>query len=324
LFAPILGLVRIVAGVEAVRVDLTDGRVCTYTGLSDSPTGAFRYGLSRHSGIPGVRFEVPPNQNLRRAVDLATGVPLRGTVRLGVKYKLDSSILEARSFNDLDQLTNVSENHRRETTFPSLDLSINRLERLRIFRGAVTSSNLTFGYSKSKTESYSLNGQPGRPVGQPSALNESGRSNLTANWAGQWRHGISSSLNLTQTTTTQGAPSPREGIQRAVTGTVRFRVAPKGGLRLPFLGSRGVLKSGMDVSLTGGYTTNVSTFTANPAAGPQTDGRTSSIQVGARGDYTLSRNISGGVDLGFTRNTDALAKRSITAVRVGVTLSLTF
>ena len=313
-----------VAGIEPVKVDLTDGRVCSYSGLSDSPTGAYRYGLSRHSGLAGARAEVPPTQNLRQTVDLSSGVPLRGALRVGVKYRLDANVVEARTFSEQDLLTNVSETHRTETTFPSLDLSINNVEKLRLFRGALTSSNVTLGYSRSLSESYNINQTPGRPAADPTARNDNSRSTMTANWAGQWRHGISSSLNLNQTTNSQGAPAPREGVQRSLTGTLRFRVAPKGGLRLPFLGSRGALKSGMDVTVTSSYTTDLRTFVSNPAAGPKVEGQNSSVLFGVRGDYTLSRNMSGGVDLGYNRNHDALAKRSITSVRLGFTLSLMF
>jgi hypothetical protein len=326
--APLWGFARLVAGIEPVRVDLSDGRTASYAGLADSPTGAFRYGLSRHSGLPGVRSEVPPTQTLRRTVELSSGVPLRGALRLGVKYKLDANVVESHTFNEQDVLTTIGQQYRRETTFPSLDLSINNVEKARLFGGALDHSNVTLGYSRTSSEGYNTNQLPGRTAVETAGRNDNNRSTLTANWAGQWKHGISSSLNLNQSTNAQIQPGPtrRDAVQRSLTGSARFRVAPKGGLHLPFLGSRGTLKSGMDVSVTGSYTTDDRKFFNNPEQPDKfiVEGRTTGIQFGTRGDYTLSRNMTGGIDLGYSRNHDAQAKRSISAVRVGFNLSFMF
>jgi hypothetical protein len=158
---------------------------------------------------------------------------------------------------------------------------------------------------------------------------ETTRGNLTGNWTGQWKRGVTTSLNFTQATASTVTPGPirSDGTTRSIQSTVRFRIAPKGGLRLPLLGSRGVLKSGIDVSVTGAYNTdNRKRFNDPSQPGfsvPESE--TSAIQLGVRGDYTLTRNMTGGIDLGYTRNHSAVGvAQTVTLIRLGFNIALVF
>lgn len=323
---PIVFVLRKLSEVEPIKVEYSDGRSASYTGLPDAPSGAFRYGFSLNSGLTG--FATPTPKDNRYMIDLSTGVPIRNSLRLATKFKHESSVRESRIFGT-SPLTN--EDHRRDTTFPSFDLSINSIERSRIFkvfRGRLERSNVSFGFSRATNENFRLELRPNQPQVEGPGRSETERMTFNSNWTGQWRGGMSTSLGVNQTNSSTSTPGLRtEGVQRTMQGSLRFKVAPKGGLRLPFLGSKGNLKSGMDVSVNASYNTDQRTIfndPNNPSKG-RPDSNTSAIQFGVRGDYTLSRNMNGGIELGLGRTArNDRQKQSITTVRLGFNLTFLF
>jgi hypothetical protein len=330
---PVAAVLRIVRDIDPVKVEYSNSRTASYTGLPDTPTGPFRYGFSLASGMSGPRFEEPVGQDLRQTLDLQTGVPI-SAFRLGVKFRLDTGLRTARIFDpqQFDVLTSTTQNHSTAITFPSLDLAINNIEKfkplMRLLLHKLERSTLTLGYSRVVNDQYSTSQRPSGPVIENSGRSETAAANFTANLSGQWKRGVSSSLNLTQSSNATETPGPirSEGVARSVSATVRFKIAPKGGLRLPFLGSRGTLKSGMDVSLTGSYSTDVRLRFNEPQDPERSvkESETGAMTIAARGDYSLTRNMSGGIDLGFTRTGDKISNQTVTGVRLGFNLSLLF
>jgi hypothetical protein len=297
--------------------------------LHDTPTGPFRYGFTDLSGLEGpTRYSTPGAQDARNTLDLQTAVPLSSALRMGVRYKIDKNVRRGRTFTEDGELTNTNTNNTTETTFPALDLAINNVERIRIFGKKLERSNITLGYSRRNTDQFSTNQVPDGPVIEASGRSESGNSTFTANWAGQWKRGVSTSVNLNQqsNSTEQSGPIRGEGVNRSVQGTVRFKVAPRGGLKLPFLGERGRLKSGMDVTLTGSYTTDQRKRFNNPSDPEKfiLESQGSAIAFTGRSDYTLSRNMNGGFELGFNRSHNQIQDQTITTLRLGFNITFLF
>ena len=325
-----LDLLRQIGDIEPVKVEYTNSKNAAYTGLFDTPSGAFRYGLSTASGFSGAQFETPPREDLRQSLDLQSGLPIRGKLRVGIRYKLDTSLGTRRSYETdrPDVLRSLNEDHSTDVTFPSLDLAINNVERIRLFGNKLERSNITFGYSRTENERYSTTQVPGGPVVESTGRSESTRDNLTVNWSGQWRGGVSTSLALTRAGngTVSAGPIRSEGTAYQVNGTVRFKIAPKGGLQLPFLGSRGRLKSGMDVTLTASYNRDQRVRFNDPSRPDYfiPENQSSAISVGARGEYTLSRSMTGGIDLGYARNRNELADQTVTTLRLAFNITFIF
>jgi hypothetical protein len=48
------------------------------------------------------------------------------------------------------------------------------------------------------------------------------------------------------------------------------------------------------------------------------------VSVGARSDYTLSRNMNGGLEIGFNRSHNSSSPSTVTALRLGFNLTFLF
>jgi len=323
---PFTLVVRKLSEIDPIKVEYSDSRNLTYTGLSDAPSGGFRYGFRRSSGLIG--FDVPTPEDHRNTLDLASAIPLRSSLRVAARYKRERGVRETRVFGT-NAITN--RDYTNETTFPSLDLNIQNIERsrlFRVFRGRVERASVSFGFARSVSERFRTEERPGRPVIEGTGRTDSERLTFTSNWTGQWRGGMSTTLGVNQTNSLNASPGLKtEGVQRSMQASVRFKVNPKGGIRLPFLGPRGHLKSGMDVTLNSSYNQDRRTVfndPSNPGRG-RPDAHTSALSLTARSDYTLSRNINGGLEMGVTRNArDDQQKQSILTVRLGFNLTFLF
>jgi hypothetical protein len=323
------GVIRTVAGIEAIKVEWNNSATTGYTNLPDAPYGPFRYGWSKESGLEGSeRYTLPPAEDRRNIIDLSTGIPLRGALRIAARYKRDEAIRTARSFTAvgepaIDRLSNTNQNHRLDVTFPSLDLTLNGVEKLPLFRRRLQSSTLQLQFARAVTENFSVNQLPGGPTLEATGRSDTERLAFTANWNGQWKRGVSSTFSLNQTNNISDSPGTRrEGVSRTATASVRFKVAPQGGLKLPFV--RGGLKGGMDISLNGSFNTD-DAMRFNAGSPPIRESSSNVLTLGARGDYTLSRNMSGGVELGYGRTArDDIQEQIIHTVRLGFNLTFLF
>jgi len=322
------GTLRALAGIEPVKVEYAIGQNLSYTGLPDAPYGPFRYGLRTNSGLVGsVRFVTPPLDDHRTGIELSSAVPLRGALRMAVRFKRDETVRRARTFatvSSVERLTNTNEDHRVETTFPNLDLTINSIEKAPIFRKKLDRSSIQLQFQHSSSENFRFDAAPNGPRIEGSGRSQSVRTTATANWTGQWKHGVSSTLNVNQTNANQSASGTlSEGTSRQIQASVRFRLAPAGGLKLPFMRGGG-LKSGMDVTLNSGVTTE-NRLRTNTGTKPVTEANTLALTLGARGDYMLSRSMNGGVELGFTRQSrNDIQKQTASTVRLGFNLTFLF
>jgi hypothetical protein len=78
------------------------------------------------------------------------------------------------------------------------------------------------------------------------------------------------------------------------------------------------------VSLNGAFNTDDRTR-LNAGSHPIIESNGTSLTAGARGDYTLSRNMNGGVELGYTRTSrDDAQKQTVNTVRLGFNLTFLF
>ena len=316
---PLRPLFRFIGGIDAVKVEASDSRSASYVGAPQEANYMYRFGFSTDTGIPG--YSEPSPVNTTRTLNLNTAVPLRGALRVTLRYGLRANDIESRSGQDALLRMNVDSS--RETNFPSAELSINDLQKLRIFGSKLQRSTLTMGYNRTASERFS---QDTDAVGTETQSNrrESSTTLITANWTGQWSGGTATTLALNQTSGEEETVGQRTtNTRRAITGTMRFKVAPKGGLRLPFIGA---LKTGLDVQLNGSYNRDSGELFNNPddpsVSIPQR--QTSAIAAGARGDFTLSRSMTSGVEMGYTRSRDEKNNQTVSTFRLGFNLTFLF
>jgi hypothetical protein len=317
---PLKAGLRFLAGIEPVKVEYSNTRSAGYTNVTEEGARAFRFGFSTDSGVPG--FDVAPSVQNSNRIELHTAVPLRGSVRVNVRYTRRETNQEDRSGRDT--LLTVLKSTGIESTFPSLDLSINNLQKLRIFSSKLQNSTLSLGFdrttSEGGTEYLDFEGQETRA---PTNQRDANAVNVNMNWTGQWKRGVTTTFTATQNSSTEntGQSQRREATRRQVQGNLRFRVAPQGGLKLPIFGT---LKTGMDVLVNGTYSSDDAElifFNGQPSIPQQ---KTHAIGFGVNSNYSLSRNINGGVELGYNRNRNDHANQTITTVRLGVNLTFTF
>lgn len=323
------GAVRVVTGVEAIKVEYDNSVNRGYSNLPDAPSGAFRYGFSERSGLVGsVRYVQPPNQTDHQVLSLATGLPITRTFRIATRVKIDETIATTRSFatpmgGGPDRLTNTNENQRLDVTFPSFDFNVNGIERLPLFRRRLTTSSMQVNFARGSNQTTRFDQTPGGPKIEAVGRTETDRTTLTTSWTGQWRGGVTSTFSANQTNTNTESPGTRrEAVSRSFTAGVRFKIAPKGGLPFPFM--RGGLKGGMDVAVNSSLTLE-DALRINQGTRPLVEGNTTTITLGARGDYSLSRNMNGALELGYTRQgRDDIQEQTVHTVRLGFNLTFLF
>ena len=323
------GMVRAVTGIEAIKVEYENSITTAFANLPDAPSGAFRYGFSRQSGLLGSRrFVIAPTQSDNQVLSLGTGIPLTRNLRIATRFKIDERVGTTRSFapvgeGGIEDVSNTNEDHRVDITFPSFDFTINGIERMPLFRTRLQTSSMQFNYVQGINRSYRLDQARGGPQVEAVGRNETDRTAITASWNGQWKRGVSSTFSANQTNSNTDSPGTRrESVSRSFTAGVRFKLNPAGGLPFPFVA--GGLKGGMDISLNTSYSTE-DALRINQGTRPLVENNLSTITLGARSDYTLSRNMSGAAELGYTRQArDDIQEQTVHTVRVGLNLTFLF
>ena len=312
---------RLLAGIEPVKVEWSDTRTAAHVGVPEEAAYAYRFGFTTNSGVPG--FAVPTPVNTTNSVEINTAVPLRGSVRVNVRYTRRLNEDENRAGQDT--LLSISRRRALESTFPSLDLSINNLQKLRIFGSKLQSSTLSLGFDRTTSEGFLRNfDYRGVQRGADANRRDAEAMNFNANWNGQWKGGLTTTLTATQNSSQENSPGQRrEGTRRQVQGNLRFRVAPEGGLKLPLFG---MLKTGMDVLINGSYSADSGKLFNDPN-NPERfiqERETHTIGFGVNSNYTLSRSINGGLELGYNRSRNDRHNQTITTLRLGVNLTFQF
>ncbi len=318
---PVKALVRFVGSVEPVKVEWNDTRTASHVSVPYGAMSPFRYGLSTDSGVIG--FSDPSPLNNTMGLNLSSAIPLRGALRVTVRYGLRDTDIETRSGRD--SLLRVNINSSRETTFPGLEFSVNDLQKLRIFSSRLQRSTLTLGFVRTASERVNRDYDQSGNLPKETNKRQAENLTLTANWTGAWKGTTTTTLGFNQTSGEESETGQRTtNKRRSMTGTLRFKLSPKGGFKLPWIGA---LKTGVDVLLNGSYNTDEGfLFNNNPndpsRSIPQR--QTSAITGGVRGDYTLARNMTGGVELGYTRNRDDKNNQTVSTVRLGFNLTFLF
>jgi hypothetical protein len=318
---PIKLFFRTLGSIDPIKVEYSDNRTASYVGVPEEAVYAYRFGFSTDTGVLG--FETPTPVNKSNNIDISTAVPLRGALRVNLRFTRRASDVETTIGSDTLATTNI--NSTREYTYPSVDLNINNLQKLGIFGSKLRSSTLSLGLNRTTSERLTRRFDYLGVLEDTSNRRESTNLVINANWTGQWSSGATTTFSANQTTTRDLLPGQRrENTRRNFQGSVRFKIAPKGGLKLPFFPT---LKTGMDILLTGGYNTDLSEVFNNPNDPTDSivDRRTSGLNLSARGNYTLSRNMNGGMEVGFTRsNRNDRVQQTVTTLRLGFNLTFTF
>jgi hypothetical protein len=318
---PLKMVLRWVASIDPIKVELSDGHTASYTGLANEAGVPFRFGLTLDSGVIGARFPTPLDE--RRTIELGTGIPLRGALRVSTRYLRSSNDRQSRAGSG--PTLKITRTPSVETTFPSLDMTINNLEKLPIWAKRMTRSSLSLGYSRATTESKTQELDASERLLRESNPRLIERTTITSNWTGQWKRDVSTNVAFSHSDNVQEVVGRKnQQMRRSINGGLRFKISPEGGLRLPLLG---LLKTGVDLSFNGSWSADESrTFTDR--ARPDyfvVQNKVNQLLFSTRGDYTLSRNMSGGLEVGMTRSSrNDTMKQTITTVRLAFNLIFSF
>jgi hypothetical protein len=318
---PLKFLLRRIGSIDPVKVELSDTRTASYVGVPQEASYAYRFGFTTDSGVPGHGTPTPINRTNR--IDLSSAIPLRGALRLTVRYTRRETEVEARSGSG--GALNINRNTTLENTFPSLDLNISDFHKLRIFGPRLERSTLSLGYNRSTSERGNRDFDSTGQLTRESNVRQTTNTTFNSNWTGQWGGTTSTNLTFTQNGTRDDLPGQkRQGTRRNIQGNMRFRIAPQGGLKLPLFGT---LKTGMYVVVSAGFNTDESKVFNQLDTNPEffiVDRKISAINVSTRGDYTLSRSMNGGLEIGYARNHNARTNQTVTTVRLSFNLTFLF
>jgi hypothetical protein len=244
-------------------------------------------------------------------------------VRLTTRYARRWNQRESRS-NSAD-IIRITRNPSLEVTFPSVEMSLSNLHKLPLFRSKMQRSTLSVGMSKVSTNSSSKVFDEDEVLVRESNASSTERLNASGNWTAQWGREVATTFSVNRTRA-QNDPvgSKTVNVTWRYQGSVRFKVQPQGGLTLPLFGT---LRGGMDVSVSGNYNRDEGRLFNNPddPTDSRITSRRNSWSLSTRGDYTLSRNLSGGAEVSFARTgQNDNIKQTISTLRIGFNLTFVF
>jgi hypothetical protein len=186
-------------------------------------------------------------------------------------------------------------------------------------------SSLSLGYARATTQSKTQELDATERLLRETNPRLIERTTITSNWTGQWKGDVSTNLAFSNTDNVQEVVGRRnQQLRRSITGGLRFKIAPQGGLRLPLLG---LLQTGLDLSFNGSWSADESR-TFNDRSRPDyftLQSKVNSMLFSTRGDYKLSRNMSGGLEVGMTRTArNDLIQQTTTTLRLAFNLIFSF
>ncbi|MDD3501951.1 MAG: hypothetical protein PHE19_05965, partial [Candidatus Cloacimonetes bacterium] len=301
LFADFIG---IIARLQNFNISYENGYGTIYENRLEIP------GFGYQIGLPTLDDNEIKQKNYDNSFDVSSGFPLFRNLSSDFRY---STTINKRYASASNQMIT--------TTWPDIRLTLTNFESLIGAQKYLNSSRLNTGFiiqeklsgdinwDKPNTEIYTTAFQP--------------LLGFTGNWVNNISSSISYGFNTTKNISNQSTYNVLKNSRKnTISSSVSYSFTAENGFKIPFIGSKLVLKNQMDSELGIKYETEFATTTGRDSK--QTDKDTSKISIIPRASYNFHQNVKGGLTGTYDISKDHRRQESISIFRLDIWVEIQF
>nr|HPK40892.1 hypothetical protein [Candidatus Cloacimonadota bacterium] len=207
------------------------------------------------------------------------------------------------------------------TTWPDIRLTLTNFETLIGAENYLASSRLNTGFIIQEKLSGDINWE--KPNTEIVTTAFQPLLGFTGNWANNISSSISYSVNTTKNISNQSTYNVVKNSRKdAIAGSVSYSFTAENGFKIPFIGSKLILKNQMESELGIKYETEFATTEGRDSK--QTDKDTSKISVIPRASYNFHQNVKGGMTGTYDITHDNRRQESISIFRLDIWVEIQF
>lgn len=276
------------------------------------PGPAYRLGFSSGEGAD--------DRTQERTLTLDSGVKLTNTVKMNGMHKrtISERWYKSTVSDSIDLWTRTRSMN--ESTKGTMSLS--GLEKMPLFTGFL--KNLKARSSVEYRRSYS------GPLEDPTSKGNGLSFSPLLSMDGTWRNGLSTNFSWnkkrSRSYSLSGVGSVTEDLSGSMSVSLNYRFSAPHGLKLPFFGEKLRFQSTLDCSVTLRTSSKVSRTAQMESSlsqvDPSSDTRDFSLVTEAH--YTFSRNVTGGLEINFSQNSDNKRQRTRRTIGLHATAEFKF
>ncbi len=271
-----LNVDKFTRSIQPVSISFTRSNASGYQGISTRPNWQYQLGLT--DSISDTLYSSSSQKQVNN-VDISSGATFGN-------FNIQALLNHSLSDNSYWGSTSRS----RSTTWPSVTMSLGRLERF--FKKFASSSNLNSGYAVTLDET----GVPGQIANQTTKT----RAFLPLiSWQTQWQRRIATEIKseLTATETALSSASVTKGNEQRTALSVGYSFSAPQGIKFPGL-QKLRFTSDLNLQLTLSYVRSQSTLYSQAQTIPQRNDENIDTQLSAT--YNFSQSVEGGLRAGYT------------------------
>jgi len=269
-----------------------------------------RPGLAYQIGIPTMANEDLKQRNVDNSFDISSGFPLFRNLVSDFRY---STIINKRYASASNQMIT--------TTWPDIRLTLSNFESLIGAENYLASSRLNTGFIVQEKLSGDINWE--KPNTEIVTTAFQPLLGFTGNWTNSISSSISYSVNTTKNVSNQSTYNIVKNSRKdAIAGSVSYSFTAENGFKIPFIGSKLILRNQMESELGIKYETEFATTEGRDSK--QTDKDTSKISVIPRASYNFHQNVKGGMTGTYDISYDNRRKESLSIFRLDIWVEIQF
>lgn len=303
-----VGLLRSLAGLKPVKVDLSRSLKTSYNNVIGQPGMLYRFGFAEDPQLAGiednelVEAKRADSRSETKNVKASTGMTLRESIQLSTSFDWSQTLRTGTGVN--------TDNSTRR--WPSVSLEFTGVEKWRIWGDLMESSSMGVSYNKSNSTTNNI-GSGFKTTNETLTLGP--------NWSVGWANKMRTNANVTWTRNTTG-----QGTQNTRNTSLKFgfdfshHLSAPGGVKIPGLTWLPAFKSRLDITTNLSYTRSKSVKLLEGGFEEPLSG-TSTLSVAPGASYQFSDKLTGGMTLNFGRTKTDLTGEVRTSV--GLTLRST-
>jgi hypothetical protein len=314
--SPLSWMRFLISRIDPISGGYTRTTKSSVSGLLDRPSLVYQFGFTSD---PEAGRKIDPNRtasdasSVRKGYDLRTGAKITNQIKATLRYSRDLSWTASSS----KPVKKISE------TFPDLTLTWSGLEKIRFFSKLVSNLSYKFGYSRKVDKSEELKTK--NPLSKDTDKRFSPLAYLTFSW----KNGIKSTLDINKRITerkdlkqTGGSQSVTLSYETTYKISSSYSFSAPQGIKFPFL-RKVKFQSNMNISVD---ITKKSSKQKTSVQGRPFNVKGSDTQfiLGARGGYSFSSQVTGGLMLKWTDTHDKKTGAKGHTREVGIWIELKF
>jgi cell surface protein SprA len=286
---------------DPLRLNFTRQKSFAKSGLLGDPSFLYKFGLEED---PGVEEKVVENLGQSDSKSMTDSYTLRSGVSPFTSLNLDLSY--TRRVTTTRSSTEPTRDN--STTFPDIDISLTGLERVGFLRKIASSSSVTSGYSvKKDTKENPDTGE---------LTNKTVRKSWSPlfSWSLNWKNGVRTTLKMDNSKTQQedlrsigSGGNTTRSLSSSISLTLNYSFRAPKGIKLPFL-NRIKFDSNLNLGITITKRQDKSE-TSKQGLPFNTDSDKHNFSFNANASYSFSKQISGGLKIGWTDSDDKKLKK---------------